>query len=62
MYVGYLTYDFDTKISWIPNVEVPQEFDSVIQDNGFEYVMKAVEQSNILLGIYTGKVHNENSW
>ena len=72
VHLGYLTYDFDTKTAWIPNAEVRQEFINAIQDNGFEHVMKAIEQSDALLR-YTleqnaekvseilSEVHYENS-
>ena len=72
IHLGYLTYDFDTKTAWIPNTEVRQEFISSIQDNGFEHVVKAIEQSDKLLK-YTleqnaekvaeilSEVHSENT-
>ena len=72
IHLGYLTYDFDTKTAWIPNTEVRLEFISSIQDNGFEHVVKAIEQSDKLLK-YTlaqnaekvsemlSEVHSENT-
>ena len=71
IHLGYLTYDFDTKTTWIPNFEVRQEFVSSIQDGGFEKVMQSIHQSDKLLK-YTlaqnaekvaemiADVHNEN--
>ena len=72
VHLGYLTYDFDTKTAWVPNAEVRQEFISSIQDNGFEHVIRAIQQSDILLKCtleqnaekvseILGEVHNENS-
>lgn len=35
IHLGYLTYDFDTKSCWIPNMEVQQEFVRSIKDGGW---------------------------
>lgn len=48
IHLGYLTYDFDTKTAWIPNTEVQQEF-TPLQDNGFAYVMKSIQKTDLLL-------------
>ena len=72
IHLGYLTYDFDTKMVWIPNMEVRQEFISSIQNDKFKYVNKAIEQSNSLLRYTLAKdsekvaemlseVHSENT-
>ena len=45
IHLGYLTYDFDTKTCWIPNMEVQQEFINCIEDGGWEQVMNAINQS-----------------
>lgn len=49
IHLGYLTYDFDTKIAWIPNKEVQQEFINCIEDGGWEEVTNALKQSDELL-------------
>lgn len=49
VHLGYLTFDFDTKEVWIPNSEVRQEFINSIEDGGWEYVMKAIRQSDVLI-------------
>lgn len=49
VHLGYLTFDFNTKKVWIPNSEVQQEFINSIEDGGWEYVMKAIRQSDALL-------------
>jgi len=49
VHLGYLTFDFDTKEVWIPNSEVQQEFINSIEDGGWENVMNAIRQSDILL-------------
>lgn len=49
IHLGYLTYDFDTKTSWIPNKEVQQEFINCIEDGGWEEVTNALKQSDELL-------------
>ena len=45
IHLGYLTYDFDTKSCWIPNMEVQQEFVRSIKDGGWERVINAINQS-----------------
>ena len=45
VHLGYLTYDFDTKSCWIPNMEVQQEFVRSIKDGGWERVINAINQS-----------------
>ena len=45
IHLGYLTYDFDTKSCWIPNMEVQQEFVRSIKDSGWERVINAINQS-----------------
>ncbi len=49
VHLGYLTYDFDTKTAWIPNMEVRQEFINSIQGKEFEHVMNAIRKSDMLL-------------
>lgn len=49
VHLVYLTFDFDTIEVWIPNSEVCQEFINSIEDGGWEYVMKAIRQSDFLL-------------
>ncbi len=49
IHLGYLTYDFDTKTAWIPNIEVQQEFINCIEDGGWEEVMNSLRQSDELL-------------
>ena len=45
IHLGYLTYDFDTKSCYIPNMEVQQEFVRSIKDGGWERVINAINQS-----------------
>ncbi len=49
IHLGYLTYDFDTKTTWIPNKEVRQEFINCIEDGGWDEVMNSIRQSEELL-------------
>lgn len=49
VHLGYLTFDFHTKEVWIPNSEVRQEFINSIEDGGWEHVMKAIRQSDVLI-------------
>lgn len=49
IHLGYLTYDFDTKCCWIPNMEVQREFLNCIEDGGWEPVMNAIKQSECCL-------------
>lgn len=45
IHLGYLTYDFDTKSCYIPNMEIQQEFINCIEDGGWEQVINAINQS-----------------
>ena len=49
IHLGYLTYDFDKKLAWIPNKEVQQEFINCIEDGGWEEVMNSIRESDNLL-------------
>lgn len=49
IHLGYLTYDFDAKTTWIPNSEVADEFINSIEDGGWEPVTKAIRLSEELL-------------
>lgn len=49
VHLGYLTFDFYEKEVWIPNSEVRQEFSNSIEDGGWEHVMKAIRQSDVLI-------------
>lgn len=49
IHLGYLTYDFDTKTTWIPNAEVQQEFINSIEDGGWEHIMHSIQLSDELL-------------
>ena len=49
IYLGYLTYDFATKTTWIPNNEVQDEFINSIEDGGWEEVMASIMKSDELL-------------
>ncbi len=49
IHLGYLTYDFDTKTTWIPNAEVQQEFINSIEDGGWEHIMHSIKLSDELL-------------
>lgn len=49
IHLGYLTYDFDNKVCWIPNREVEQEFVNSIEDGGWEEVVAAIDDSEKLL-------------
>ena len=45
IHLGYLTYDLNKKLCWIPNAEVQQEFINCIEDGGWSEVMNAINQS-----------------
>ena len=49
IHLGYLTYDDEHREIWIPNNEVQQEFINSIEDGGWEPVMQAIRQSELLL-------------
>ena len=48
VHLGYLTYDFDTKMVWFPNTEIKQEFIDSIEDE-WKPVMQAIKKSDLLL-------------
>ena len=49
VHLGYLTYDEQNRIVWIPNGEVRQEFINSIEDGGWEPVVQAIRSSEKLL-------------
>ncbi|MDD6824881.1 MAG: AAA family ATPase, partial [Oscillospiraceae bacterium] len=49
VHLGYLTFDFDTKMVSIPNSEVQQEFINSIEDGGWENIVKSIHNSEELL-------------
>jgi len=49
IHLGYLTYDFDTETTWIPNNEVQREFINSIEDGGWEHIMYSIHKSDKLL-------------
>ena len=49
VHLGYLTFDFDTKMVSIPNSEVQQEFINSIEDGGWENIVESIHNSEELL-------------
>ena len=49
VHLGYLTYDEQNRVVWIPNGEVRQEFINSIEDGGLEPVVQAIHSSEKLL-------------
>ena len=49
IHLGYLTYDFDTKMISIPNYEIQQEFVNSIEDGGWENIVASIQKSEELL-------------
>ena len=49
VHLGYLTYDEQNRVVWIPNGEVRQEFINSIEDGGWEPVVQAIHSSEELL-------------
>ena len=49
VHLGYLTYDEQNRVIWIPNGEVRQEFINSIEDGGWEPVVQAIHSSEKLL-------------
>ena len=49
MHLGYLTYDEQNRVVWIPNGEVRQEFVNSTEDGGWEPVVQAIHSSEKLL-------------
>ena len=49
VHLGYLTYDEQNRMVWIPNGEVRQEFINSIEDGGWEPVVQAIRSSERLL-------------
>ena len=49
VHLGYLTYDEQNRVVWIPNGEVRQEFVNSIEDGGWEPIVQAIHSSEKLL-------------
>ena len=49
IHLGYLAYNPDTKVVYIPNEEVREEFKNAVEDAGWNYVMEAITASDELL-------------
>ena len=49
IHLGYLSYDDDHETVRIPNYEVQREFERTIKDGNWEYVSKAINDSDQLL-------------
>ena len=49
VHLGYLTYDEQNRVVWIPNGEVRQEFVNSIEDDGWEPIVQAIHSSEKLL-------------
>ena len=49
IHLGYLTYDADTKMAWIPNNEVRDEFRASVKTGGYDEVLKSIKLSDELL-------------
>ena len=49
VHLGYLTYDEQNRVVWIPNGEVRQAFINSIEDGGWEPVVQAIHSSEKLL-------------
>ena len=49
VHLGYLTYDEQNRVIWIPNGEVRQEFINSIEDGRWEPVVQAIHSSEKLL-------------
>lgn len=48
-HLGYLSYNWDTRMARIPNYEVRQEFENTLRISGWTAVAEAVDQSDRLL-------------
>ncbi len=51
IHLGYLTFNFDTKMVSIPNNEVQQEFLNSIEDGGWENIVDSIHKSEELLRV-----------
>ncbi len=49
VHLGYLTFDFETKMVSIPNSEVQQEFINSIEDGGWDNIVDSIHKSEELL-------------
>ncbi len=49
VHLGYLSYDNETEMVTIPNLEVRKEFEKTIADTGWNYVADAIKESENLL-------------
>ena len=49
IHLGYLAYDSKTQTCYIPNKEVADEMEGAIEDNGWQLVIDAIEESEALL-------------
>ena len=49
IHLGYLAYDTNTQTCYIPNKEAADEMEGAIEDNGWQLVINAIEESKELL-------------
>lgn len=49
IHLGYLAYDMDERVAYIPNYEIRMEFEAAVRDSGWTAVTEALEQSEDLL-------------
>ena len=45
IHLGYLTYDFDTKMAWIPNEEIRSVMQTAITESNWSYSIKQIQRS-----------------
>ena len=49
IHLGYLAYDIDHKIVYIPNEEIRREYINAIEETDWDYVIRAIADSDALL-------------
>lgn len=45
IHLGYLTYDFETKLAWIPNEEIREVMQSAVTESNWDYSIKQIRRS-----------------
>lgn len=49
IYLGYLAYDIEHKIVYIPNEEIRREYINAIEETDWDYVIRAIADSDAWL-------------
>ena len=55
IHLGYLTYDFDTKMAWIPNEEIRSVMQTAITESAWSYTIKQFQRSRDFMAAIQNK-------